>query len=59
MRGKVRFDCRKRNMREKERVIQGGGEGRVGEYIHAGLNWIMIFLIGKTLLWRTAHECQR
>lgn len=31
MGGEARFDCRKRNMREKWRVIQGGGEGEEEE----------------------------
>lgn len=34
MRGTARFDCRKRNMREKERVIQGGGGGEEEEGAH-------------------------
>lgn len=34
MKAKARFDCRKRNMREKERVIRGGGLGeKAGAYI--------------------------
>lgn len=57
MRGKARFDCRKRKMREKERVIQGEEkELRRRGHIYVGLNWIMIFLIGEKLLWQAAHK---
>lgn len=52
MGGKARFDCRMRNMREREKVIQGG---RRRHHIYVGLNWIMIFLIAKELLWQAAH----
>lgn len=54
MGGKARFDCRMRNMREKEKVIRGWGEGG-RHHIYVGLNWIMIFLSAKELLWQAAH----
>ena len=46
-------------MREKERVIQGGGDAkrrRRRVHIYVGPNWIMIFLIGEKLLWQAPHK---
>lgn len=53
----TRFDCRKRNMREKKRMKQREEEERRrGELIYVGPNWIMISLSGEKLQWRAEHK---